>query len=219
MKFGYSTVNELLKNKKIYEGSKSIVLGVLDTYNEDMGGIDVPTVTGALAALLGERVIRYCHPDVLESGPQYIRSEAAEDLMFRGKNYGLPITKVVSFIVDYQSIKNLPQGWADDIVLRTTRSFGGGGMFPSLSIESDYYPQEWSPNAQMRFREFVDFTAANHALGMLEQVYMLAVGLGNFLEMSDDFTPILNDKKILFQLAMEVCYGCACMAPIKKEII
>jgi hypothetical protein len=47
---------------------------------------------------------------------------------------------------------------------------------------------------------------------------MLAVGLGNLIEMSRDLSDICNDKKKLFQMAVEISFGCALMAPIGRKI-
>lgn len=212
-------VKNILEDGVIHDGAKSVVLGILESYNKKTGKIHLPTVTGTLAALLGEGIMRHCHPpQIVEAGHQYIRLELVADLVFKGDKSNPAIIDIMSVFIEDGNELIGDKAWEDDIFIRTRQAFGGNGMLPNLSVGSDYYPYEGSLNAQVRFRELVDFTSANYRIHGLDKIYMLAVGLGNLLEMSRDLSDICNDKKKLFQLAVEIAFGCAFMAPIGREI-
>lgn len=207
-------VKNILENGVIHDGAKSVVLGILESYNKKTGKLHLPTITGALAALLGEAIIRYCHPpQIVDEGYQYIRSELVADLVFKGDKSNLAIIDIMSMFIEDGNALIGDKAWENDIIIRTRQDFGGNGMFPNLSVGRDYYPYEGSLNAQLRFRELVDFTSANYCVCGLDKIYMLAVGLGNLIEMSGDLSDICNDKKKLFQLAVEISFGYAFMAP------
>lgn len=210
-------IDNLLRNDDIYEASKSVTSSVLDKYYQEVGSIHLPTVIGALAALIGERVIRHCHPHMFSAEPQFIRSNDVEDFIFRAQDYNPTVCDILIYLGQSPNFEMDRDSWFDDIVLRTTSGYGGNN-FPVLSIRKDYYPMDWSPNAQIKFRELVDFTIAHHNINDVNIVYMLAVGLGNVIDMAPDITEEFTDKTVLTQLALEIAYGCASMTPLKALV-
>lgn len=207
------SIDDFLTDKKSYQGAKTLVLSILEHYQKETGGIHMPTVVGAVAAICGERVIKLCHPEVYKISPQYIRSEDVEALIFRGNEKNLSLAEIVLYFSLAENDFSSHQDWFDDIVIRTSNAFGGD-MFPALSVSEDYFPHEWSPNAQPVFRDLVDFISANHDIKDLGLVYMLATAVGTVIEMAEDIEGDCNDKGLLTQLAFEIMYGCACIPPV-----
>jgi hypothetical protein len=85
-------------------------------------------------------------------------------------------------------------------------------VFPPLSIPHEHYPTEWSPNAGPRLRGAVQEIAARYRLTLRHIALALGMATGNLIHQGQDLLP----PKIAFQLAVEVMFSTAKMAPLDR---
>jgi hypothetical protein len=174
-------------------------------------GVHAETVIGAAAALTGAAALQATTP--MAPGRQYALSTAADQILFDEKPLGKSLTDVVLDLADKAGLRPDQHPDIIDVRRRVVEAFGSKS-FPPLSIPVRHYPQEWSPNATVRFRGWLERFFARKGLTPLEAAAALACTTGALIQMTKDAL----EPCIAVLLAMEIMIGVSRMRPLDREI-
>jgi hypothetical protein len=136
--------------KKVSQTGAKIAQFLMEAYR-DPRGVHVETIVGAAAVLAGEFALRASAPRLPDSG--WIAGGPADALMFRGfPDKRITMWQVVQIVVlntgaDMSQLPNM-----DLVATRASESIGKQ-FPPKLSVPTEHYPHEFSPNAGPRFRK------------------------------------------------------------------
>lgn len=200
-------------DEAIASAANDFATALYDFYHEELEKFHLPTVAGAMSAIIGELIITHLHPE--EKGSGFVVSDNVKAFIFEGDEDFPPIADVLFNLADPDA-ELLEEDEIADIILRTAQSFGSD--YPALSVPDEYYPTEWSPNAQVTFREYVQALLASYLISGIDRIYVPLIALGMMINEASEYSPELNDKRTLLQLSLEVMYGCSCIAPLKEKV-
>lgn len=198
--------------KKLSQAGARIAQHLMQAYR-DPRGVHVETIVGAAAVLAGEFALRASTPRLPDSG--WIAGAPADALMYAGSEK-IPVTmwSIVQVVahelgVDAAQLPNMKA-----IAMRASENLGAPSFPPKLSVPSEHYPHEFSPNAGPRFRTEVMAIAREAGLDPAETALALAFTLGLLIKNAHSVVP----APILALLAAELMIATPRMAPLKAPI-
>jgi hypothetical protein len=197
--------------KKLSQVGAKIAQHLMQAYR-DPRGVHVETIVGAAAVLAGEFALRASAPRLPDFG--WIAGAPADALVYGGSDK-IPVTmwSVVQVVmlgigIDRSQMPNLPA-----IAERASENIGKQ-FPPKLSVPTEHYPQEFSPNAAPRFRTEVMTIARDAGLDLTETALALAFTIALLIKNAHTVVP----APILASLAAELMVAVTRMAPLKAPI-
>jgi hypothetical protein len=174
-------------------------------------GIHVETVLGALAALAGEKIVRTTGSDLPSSG--WLMLAASDALIYDP----LDPNRITAWTIlrTFAMSAGVPEEKLPrpDVIMRTATEAIGAAPFPPLSVPSEHFPQEWSPNAAPRFRKDIWQLQARYRFTDSQMTAAICYAIGHLIVQ----TRATLDPAIAIQLVMEVMVGVTRMAPMVRE--
>jgi hypothetical protein len=189
-----------------------------DAYTDRANRIDAPTVVGGAAALTGEFALRAAGVSLPKMG--FVFGDPINAILFEGGDEATlwDVIETTASALDLAK-QDLPDARAVFARIAAAAAAimqhrGNGTMFPPLSVPHEHYPSEWSPNAGPRLRGAVQAIATRYRLTPRQTALALAMATGNLIHQGKDLLP----PKIAFQLAVEIMFATAKMAPLIERI-
>jgi hypothetical protein len=188
-------------------------------YTDRDDRIHAPTIVGGAAALTGEFALRAAGLPLPKMG--FVFGEPINAILFDGRDDQATLWQIIETTASALGLprEDLPD--AREIFARIAAAAaaiiqhrGDGTVFPPLSIPDEHYPTEWSPNAGPRLRGAVQEIAARYRLTPRQTALALGMATGNLIDQGKDVLP----PKIAFQLAVEIMFATAKMAPLTERI-
>lgn len=200
--------------KKAGKGGGAIVTLLMQAYR-DGRGVHAETILGAAAVLAGEFALRAVVPALPREG--WIVGAPADALMFGGfpgeKNRPTMWSIVQVFAIDkFGGMSQLPN--MDIIATRASKAIAAKSFPPQLSIPSEHFPREFSPNACPRFRRQIMALAAEHGLDPTETALAFGFAIAILIMNTHQLVP----AKVLTTLAAELMVAMTRVAPRDDEI-
>lgn len=200
--------------KKAGKGGTAIVNLLMQAYR-DGRGVHVETILGAIAVLAGEFALRAAVAVLPKQG--WIAGGPADALMFGGfpgeKNRPTmwSVVQVVA-MTELGGMSQLPN--MDVIATRASKAIAANSFPPPLSIPSEHFPREFSPNACPRFRGRIMAIAAEHDLDPTETALAFGFAIGILIKNTHQLVP----AKVLTTLAAELMVAMTRVAPRDEEV-
>jgi hypothetical protein len=188
-------------------------------YTDRDNRIHAPTIIGGAAALTGEFALRAAGIPLPKIG--FVFGDPINAILFEGGDDQATLWEIIETTASALGLAKQDLPDAREIFGRIAAAAaaimqhrGSGTVFPPLSIPDEHYPTEWSPNAGPRLRGAVQEIAARHRLTPRQTALALGMATGNLIHQGKDLLP----TKIAFQLAVEVMFATAKMAPLTDRI-
>ncbi|GAB5388462.1 MAG: hypothetical protein Alpg2KO_14300 [Alphaproteobacteria bacterium] len=185
---------------------------LLDAYRDEQGKVDPATVIGAAACIAGEQVLMDSTDDLMED-IAYVTSCASDTLLFEKGPHDLSAWDCLVGPAKQTGIAENDIPRRRHVLERVVDAIGGN-MFPRLSVEQTYWPQEWSPAAAPRFRQAFDDLAEEHGLSLEEEALAASAAAGLLIVWTADALPM----KIGLQLAAELMVSKTRMMPLPLSV-
>jgi hypothetical protein len=172
----------------------------------------VETTIGALAAIAGERALIATGLPLPTHG--FVFGGAPDKLLYGTNMVNAPRQKPNLWDIVTEAARRAgaaPNELPDyvDVIKRTAAS-AGSGNFPALSVPTEYYPLEWSPNACPKFRDALAKFAKQRGLNETDMALALAWAVAAIIDTArDKISP-----GIAARLALEIMVGTSRMAPL-----
>jgi hypothetical protein len=187
-------------------------------YTDRHDRIHAPTIVGGAAALAGEFALRATGLPLPRIG--FVFGDPINEILFEGGRDQATLWEIMEKSASAVGMpkEDLPD--AREVFGRvaaaaaTIKRNGGGAVFPPLSIPDAHYPNEWSPNAGPRLRAAVQEIAMRYRLTPRQTALALGIATGELIRQGKDQLP----PKIGFQLAVEVMFSTAKMAPLAERV-
>ena len=187
-------------------------------YTDRHDRIDAPTIIGGAAALTGEFALRATGLPLPRIG--FVFGDPINEILFEGGRDQATLWEIMEKSASAVGLPKADLPAARDVFGRvaaaaaTITRDGGGAVFPPLSIPDAHYPKEWSPNAGPRLRAAVQEIAMRYRLTPRQTALALGMATGDLIRMNKDLLP----PKVAFQLAVEVMFSTAKMAPLAERV-
>ena len=181
------------------------------SYHSDRG-VHAETVIGAAGALAGDFALRAVERNPKASG--FINSKKVSQLLFGTDPLG---TTGLCGVIRQGAVKagakesEIPE--LEDIMARVKQAMESGGQFPPLSVPTEHYPMEWSPNACPRLRASVAELCESHGLNGPKSATALVIACAFLIKETRQVLP----PEIGACIALEMMIGVARMAPVMEE--
>lgn len=198
-------------NESVARAGAEIAKFLIQAYRNERG-VHSETVIGAAAALTGEFALRAAEAVLPEKG--WVFSERANRLLF-GRMTGskLDLWSIICHgaVRAGASERDLP----DPVVaLKRTAAAVGGSPFPALSVPTQHFPHEWSPNACPRFRTHIAKYGADHGIAGTDLAFALAIAIAMLIEQTKAVLPPV----IAATIALDIMLGVTKMVPLTIPI-
>jgi hypothetical protein len=187
-------------------------------YTDRNDRLHAPTVVGGAAALAGEFALRATGLPLPRIG--FVFGDPINEILFEGERGQATLWDVLEKRAAAIGLPKTDLPDAREVFGRvaaaaaTITRNGGGAVFPPLSIPDAHYPKEWSPNAGPRLRAAVQEIAMRYRLTPRQTALALAMATAELIQQGKDALP----PKIAFQLAVEVMFSTAKMAPLAERV-
>jgi hypothetical protein len=198
--------------------AQELVAMLCHVYTDRNNRIHAPTIVGGAAALTGEFALRATGLPLPRIG--FVFGDPINEILFEGGRDQATLWDVLEKSAATIGVPkdDLPDarevfGRVAAAAATITRD-GGDAVFPPLSIPDAHYPKEWSPNAGPRLRAAVQEIAMRYRLTARQTALALGVATGELIQQGKDLLP----AKIAFQLAVEVMFSTAKMAPLAERV-
>jgi len=190
-----------------------------NAYTDRNDCIDAPTIVGGAAALTGEFALRAAGLPLPKMG--FVFGDPINAILFEGGDdratlWGIIETTASALALAKEDLPDAREvfGRIATAAAAIMQRRANGTMFPPLSVPHEHYPAEWSPNAGPRLRGAVQAIATRYRLTPRQTALALAMATGNLIHQGKDLLP----PKIAFQLAVEIMFATAKMAPLTERI-
>jgi len=187
-------------------------------YTDRNNCIDAPTIVGGAAALTGEFTLRAAGIRLPKIG--FVFGDPINRILFEGGDDRATLWQIIEATASALGLSDDDLPDAREVFGRVAAAAAAmmrnvdGAVFPPLSVPPEHYPKEWSPNAGPRLRGAVQAIAARYRLTPRQTAFALGMATGNLIHQRQDFLP----PRIAFQLAVEVMFSTAKMAPLTERI-
>jgi hypothetical protein len=197
-------------NPKTLAASQEFVALLLAEYGDRNGHVHAPSVIGAAAALTGEFAQRAGGVSLDTRKPGYVFGDAVNEVLLEGAEKGR------ATVWDCLQRAGRDAGLSereivDPIeVIKNVAAAVGGPSFPPLTVPSEHYPHEYSPNACVRLRPKVIAIADRLDLSRRDLAIGLAMAIYGLILLTRETVP----PAISVRLAAEIVFGVAKMNPL-----
>lgn len=178
-------------------------------------GIHAETLIGALAAITGHQVIVACGgTSVPFQQSPFIFSDDANGLLAEDGDRGLTVWQLIVACAGQAGVGKADLPDLEDVFGRNAEAIGRT-PYPPLSIPAQNFPQEWSPNAPIRFKSDIEAFRLKHDSLQPDELalaFALSTGLGILA------TRNALDPKVATQLAVEMIVGTAKLNPNREMV-
>lgn len=176
-------------------------------------GPNADDMLAALGAVTADQLISVCvSPANIRQSSRWIVGNEADDLLYLRQADSLYIVICSGVLVHGFPFEELPDMGA--IVQRA--SMGDAlAVVPPMSVDDDYYPQDWPPNAALRFRDQVNALLDANGVKGEERVIACAFATAKMIMAMSVHYP---SPLIPLLIALETLAGCARMTPLQKEL-
>ena len=184
-------------------------------YTDHNNRIHAETIVGGAAALTGEFALRATGLPIPAAG--FVFGDPINQILFEGGDGHLTLWDLLASAAAAIGVANEDLPDAREIFRRIAAAIAviaGKGEstdnFPPLSVPTENYPREWSPNAGPRLRATVEKIAAKRTLTPRQTAYALCMATGDLIKQGKDVLA----PKVAFRLAIEIMFSTAKMAPL-----
>lgn len=199
------------------EASDEIIELVANYYNgqgtQDGQGPSTDDMLGALGAITADQLVKVCvSPDNIKQSSRWILGQQVDDLLYRRADDTLYIIVCSGALALGMAFESLPD--MEEIVGRASM----GDLLPvvpPLTVDEAFYPQDWPPNAAVRFRPYVNAILDKHTVRGEERAMACAFATAKMIRMA---TEHYDDAQVPLLIALETLAGVARMTPLEKEI-
>ena len=201
-------------NPHTLAASQEFVALLLAEYGGGNGQVHAPSVIGAAAALTGEFAQRAGDIRFDTGKPGYVFGDAINEVLLEGAEKGR------ATVWDCLRRAGRDAGLSErDIVdpievIRNVAAAVGGPSFPPLTVPTEHYPHEYSPNACVRLRPKVIAIADRLELSRRDLAIGLAMAIYGLILLTKDVIP----PAISVRLAAEIVFGVAKMTPLTAAL-
>lgn len=176
-------------------------------------GPNTEDLLGALAAITADQLVSVCvSPESIRESSRWIIGDEVDDLLYRRGQDTLYIIIVSGALADGMPFDELPT--MEPIVSKASE--GDNLIYvPPYSVDEAFYPNDWPPNAAVRFRGHVNALLDKHKIKGEERAMACAFATAKMVKMA---TEHYDDPQTPLLIALETLAGVARMTPLQQEI-